>query len=224
MSLLREAALIAGKDLRIEARSRVTTNQVLPFGGLVVILFAMALDADRPTLTRVAPGLFWVTILLAASLAAARSAAVEIENSAADGLRMSSLDGASIFLGKAAAVAVQLLGLELVLGIAVVAVYDVEVRSSPVMIVGALSATVGLAAAGTLFAALASGLRARETVLPLLLLPVLAPVLLGGTRAWEAGFQGTPSDGWPWVQLLALFGLVYGALGVLAYGALLEES
>ncbi len=224
MRLLREAAVIAGKDLRIEARSRVTTNQVLPFGGLVIVLFAMALDADRPTLTRVAPGLFWVTILLAASLAAARSAAVEIENGAADGLRMSSLDGASIFLGKAAAVAVQLVGLELVLGVAVVALYDVEVRSSPVMIVGALCATVGLAAAGTLFAALASGLRARETVLPLLLLPVLAPVLLGGTRAWEAGFEGTPSDGWPWVQLLALFGLVYGSLGVLAYGSLLEES
>ncbi len=222
--LLREAGVVAGKDLRIEWRSRVATNQVVPYGGLVVLLFAMALDADRDLLHEVAPGLYWITLLLASTLAVARSAAVEDDHGARDALRLSGLDGASIFLGKAGAVALQLLVLEAVLGVAVWALYDVALRSLALLVVSGLAATVGLAAAGTVFAALASGLRARDSLLPLLVLPVLAPVLLGGTRAWEAGFDGVPSEGWPWVQLLAVFGVVYAALGVLAYGPLLEDS
>ncbi|MGH9030842.1 MAG: heme exporter protein CcmB, partial [Acidimicrobiia bacterium] len=66
MNLLRETALVAGKDLRIEARSRVALYQILPFGGVVILLFAFALDPDRGILPRVAPGLFWVAVLLAA--------------------------------------------------------------------------------------------------------------------------------------------------------------
>jgi heme exporter protein B len=222
--LVREAALVAGKDLRIEWRSRVATNQVVPFGGLVVLLFAMALNADRDLLHRVAPGLYWVTLLLASTLAVARSAAVEDDHGTRDALRMSGLDGASIFLGKAAAVALQLLVLEVVLGVVVGALYDVALHSVALLVVSALAATLGLAAAGTVFAALASGLRARDSLLPLLVLPILAPVLLGGTRAWEAGFDGVPSEGWPWVELLAVFGVVYLAIGVLAYGPLLEDA
>jgi heme exporter protein B len=222
--LLRDAGVVAGKDLRIEWRSRVAANQVVPFGGLVVLLFAMALNADRDLLHQVAPGLYWVTLLLASTLAVSRSAALEDDNGARDALRMSGLDGAAIFLGKAAAVALQLVALEVVLGVVVWALYDVGVQSVGLLVVSALAATIGLAAAGTVFAALASGLRARDSLLPLLVLPILAPVLLGGTRAWEAGFDGVPSEGWPWVELLAVFGVVYAALGVLAYGPLLEDT
>src|SRR6266545_501686 len=105
MNIWREAALVAGKDLRIEARSRVTLYQVLPFGAVVLLLFAFALDPERGVLTRVAPGLFWVAVLLAALLAVSRSFAIEAANGARDGLRLSGLDGSAIFLGKAAAVA-----------------------------------------------------------------------------------------------------------------------
>ena len=85
-------------------------------------------------------------------------------------------------------------------------------------------ATIGIAAAGTLYGVLAAGLRVRETRLPLLLLPVLAPVLLGSTRAFEAAIGGTPAEGWPWVGLLAIFALVYIGCGVASFGSLLEES
>ena len=78
MNLWREAMLVAGKDLRIEARSRVTLYQVLPFGLIVVLLFAFALDPSRGVLARVAPGLFWVAVLLAALLAVSRSFQVEM--------------------------------------------------------------------------------------------------------------------------------------------------
>jgi len=64
----------------------------------------------------------------------------------------------------------------------------------------------------------------RETLVPVLLLPVVSPVLLGATRAWEASIDGVPSDAWPWVALLAIFAVLYTAIGTLAFGSLLEEA
>lgn len=224
MTFLRESLLVAGKDLRIEARSRVTLVQVLPFGLVVLFLFAFALDPDRGQLPRVAPGLFWVAVLLASLLAVSRAFAVEAENGARDGLRLSGLEPGAVFLGKAAAVAVQMLALELVLGAGVVLLYDVELRALSVLVPAAAAATVGVAATGTLYGVLVAGLRARETLVPVLLLPVVAPVMLGATRAWEAGLDGVPSEGWPWVALLGLFAALYTAVGTLAFGPLLEEA
>lgn len=224
MNVWQEAGLVAGKDLRIEARSRVTLAQVLPFGIIVLFMFAFAVDPDRGLLPRIAPGLFWVAVLLAALLAIGRSFAVEQANGARDGLRLSGLDGAAIFLGKAGAVAVQLLALEVVLGVGVVLLYDVHVHGLVVLAVSGLAATAGLASAGTLYGVLAAGLRVRETLLPLLLLPVLAPVMLGATRAFESGLGGSPSDAWPWVVMLCVFALLYVTAGILAFGPLWEET
>ena len=85
---------------------------------------------------------------------------------------------------------------------------------------------LGLASVGTLYGGLAAGARGRETLLPLLLLPVVAPVLIGATRAVEAalGTGGTAiADGWPWVGLVAVFAVVFGAGGTLAFGPLIDE-
>ncbi|HEY7134710.1 MAG TPA: heme exporter protein CcmB [Acidimicrobiia bacterium] len=226
MTLLSELWLVTAKDLRIEARSRVTLAQVLPFGLIVLILFAFALDPDRGLLPKVAPGLFWVAVLLAALLAVSRAFSIEQANSARDGLRLSGLDAGAMFLGKALAVALQLLALEVVLGLGVVLFYDLTPKAAEVLVPAAVAATLGLAAAGTLYGVLAAGLRVRETLLPLLLLPVLAPVMLGATRAFEAGLglNGSAGEAWPWVELLALFAVIYTTLGFLAFGPLLEEA
>ncbi len=224
MRLWREASLVAGKDLRIEARSRIALGQILPFGIIVVILFAFALDPDSGLLTRVAPGLFWVTVLLAALLAVGRAFAVEEKSNARDGLRLTGLDGSAVFLGKMAAIAAELLFLEILLGTAVVILYGVEVNGLLVLLAAAPAATLGIASTGTLYGVLAAGLRSRETLLPLLLLPVLAPVLLGATRAFEGGLEGAPSDAWPWVGLLWIFATFYTAFGVLAFGTLWEND
>ncbi len=88
----------------------------------------------------------------------------------------------------------------------------------------AVVATIGLAAAGTVYGVLASGARARETLVPLLVLPAVTPIMLGGTRAFEAALDGVPADGWPWVQLLAAFGVLALVAGTIAFGPLLEED
>jgi heme exporter protein B len=220
----RDAALMAGKDLRIEARSRVTTNQVAPFALVVLVLFGFALDPDRGFLTQAAPGLFWVAVLFCALLAVQRSFAVEAADSARDGLRLSGMDPAGIFLGKAGAVALELVALEVLLAIGIVVFYGTTLQGAGLLLAAAATATVGLAVCGTVYGVLAAGLRIRETLLPLLILPVAAPVLLGATRAWEVALGLSSDDGWKWVILLAVFAVIYLAMGILAFGALLEEA
>jgi heme exporter protein B len=222
--VLRDAVLVAGKDLRVERRSRVTTNQVAPFALLVLILFAFALDPDRGVLRRAAPGLFWLTVLFAAVMAIQRSFAVEAAEGSRDALRLSGLDPAGVFLGKAGAIALQLLVLEALLAVGVAGLYDVRLGGGLLLVVSAVGATVGVAVAGSVYGVLAAGVRGRETLLPVLLLPVVAPVLLAATRASEAAIDGVPSEGWPWVTVLAVFAVVYTAFGVVAFGALLEEA
>lgn len=224
MTFVRDALLVAGKDLRIERRSRVALQQILPFGGIVVVIFAFALDADRSSLPAAAPGLFWAAVLLAALLAIGRTFAIEETNGARDGLRLSGLDGGAVFLGKAAAVAVELFLLEVVLGAAVVALYGVTVRGAIALVCAALAATVGLAATGTVYGVLATGLRARDTLVPLLVLPAVTPVMLGASRAFASALDGATSDAWQWVQLLAAFSVLAIAAGTLAFGPLLEEA
>jgi len=222
----RDAALVAGRDLRLELRSRVGMNQVAPFAVLVLVLFAFALDTEGGVLQRTAPGLFWVAVLLSALLAIQRSAGLDAPDGVRDALRLSGLDPAGVFLGKVAAVAVQLAALEVLLGVGVVVLYDVELGGLWTLLATAVTATVGLAAAGTLYGVLAAGLRVRETLLPLLLLPVVAPVLIAATRASEAALEGVALDVAPadWLRLLVVFAVIYVAFGVAAYGPLLEEA
>jgi heme exporter protein B len=220
----RDASLVAGRDLRVEARSRVTLNQVAPFALLVLILFAFALDPEGPVLERATPGLYWITVLFSALLAIARSAALDEAGGVRDALRLSALDPAGVFVGKALAVAAELAALEVLLGLGVVILYGADPAGVGLLVATCVAATVAVASTGTLYGALVSGLRVRETLLPLLLLPVLAPVLIGATRAFESALGGVPADGWPWCGLLAAFAVSYTVAGALAYGTLLEGS
>ena len=222
--MLRDAALIAGKDLRLELRSRVGSGQVVPFAVLVLVLFGIALDPDRGVLDDATPGLFWVAVLFSAILAVQRSWAVESADGARDNLRLSGLSPGGIFLGKAAALAVQLLVLEVLLLVGVAVLYGARLGGWPLLAATVVAATAGIAAVGSLYGVLAAGLRVRDTLLPLLVLPVLAPVLIAATRSFEAALDGSQADGWPWAGLLAVFALGYLAGGIAAYGPLLEES
>jgi heme exporter protein B len=227
MSTSRIARAVAAKDLRIELRSRVVTNQVLPFSGLVMVMFAFALDNDD-VLQRVAGGLVWLATLFSLFMLVQRTFAVETYDGALDSLRVAGVNPQGIFLGKSFALFVQLLVLESVLFIAAVVLYRVNVNGSGVvlLVTCVLCATAGLAFVGTLYGGLTAGARGRETLLPLLLLPVVAPVLICATRATESAFRSggvTVGEGWPWVGVLAVFAAVFGLGGLLSFGSLIEE-
>ena len=218
---------IARKDLRIEWNSRILVNQVAPFAAIVMVLFAFALDNDG-ILQRVAPGLVWLATLFSMLVVIQRSFAVESADGSLDALRVAGVDPVAIFLGKSLALAVQLLVLEALLIFTAVVLYAVEISLAGLglLVVSVAAATVGLATVGTLYGGLAAGVRGRETLLPLLLLPVVAPVLIGATRATESAFGSggaTIGEGWPWVGLLAVFAVLFVAVGSVAFGPLVDE-
>ena len=227
MSTWRIARLIALKDLRIELRSHVVTNQVVPFAALVMVMFAFALDSDN-VLTRVAPGLVWLATLFSMLVLVQRAFSVETADGALDALQVAGVRPGGIFLGKSLALAAQLAVLEIVLLLLAVVLYQANVGGDGVLvlIVTFVAATTGLAFVGTLYGGLAAGAKGRETLLPLLMLPVVAPVLIGATRATEAAFGtngASSSEGWPWIGLLTLFAALFGVGGTLAFGSLIEE-
>ena len=218
---------VARKDLRIEWNSRILVNQVAPFAAIVMVLFAFALDNDG-ILQRVAPGLVWLATLFSMLVVIQRSFSVESADGALDALRVAGVDPVAIFLGKSLALAVQLLVLEALLIFTAVVLYAVEMTLAGfgLVVVTVVAATVGLACVGTLYGGLAAGVRGRETLLPLLLLPVVAPVLIGATRATESAFGSggaTISEGWPWVGLLTVFAVLFVAVGSVAFGPLVDE-
>ena len=226
-SILRVARIVAAKDLRIEMRSRVVTNQVVPFAALVMVMFAFALGDDS-MLERVAGGLVWLATLFSLFIIIQRSFVIETADGALDALRVAGVDPAGIFLGKAAALVIQLLILETTLVGGAIVLYRVRIQptSLVLLVTCMLLATLGLAFVGTIFGGLAAGVRGRETLLPLLLLPAIAPVLIGATKATEAAFGISgmvSSEGWPWVGLLAVFAAVFGVGGLSAFGPLIEE-
>ncbi len=222
--MLADARLVAAKDLRIELRSRITMSQVVPFAGLVLVLFGFALDANRPTLDLATSGLFWVTVLFVAIMAVQRSTAIETTDGARRALLLAGVEPGAVFVGKAVAVSAQLLAVEVVLVGGIVVFYGASIEKPLLLAATCLVATVGIAAAGTLLGALVAGVRARETVLPILMLPVLAPVLLGATRAFDDALGSVAVNGWSWLAMLAGFTAINIALGMLAYGVLLEET
>ncbi len=222
--MLSDALLVAGKDLRIEIRSKVGLGQVAPFAAAVLLIFGFALGPDRKVLQPAAAGLFWVAVLLSALLAVQRSFAIETVDGGRDGLRLSGLDPAGIFVGKATAIGLELLVLEVLLGAGVAVLYGTPITGLPVLAASCIAGTIGVAAVGTVFGIASTGLNVKETLLPLLFLPVVAPVLLSATKAWQEALAGHPGSADAWLGLLAVFAVVYVAIGAVAFEPLLENG
>lgn len=219
----RDAGLVAGRDLRIELRSKVGLWQILPFAVLVLLLFAFALGPSPAALRHGAPGLFWLAVLFSSVLAAQRSIAIEGSPATRELTRLLGLDPAGIFVGKVLAMLLELLVLEALLIGGIVLLFHVVIATWWLLLAVCVLAALGLSSASVLYGSLAGGARTRATLLPVLVLPVLAPVLIAGTRALAAALENGGPDGLRWLSILAVFAVVYTVLGIALYGPL-EES
>jgi heme exporter protein B len=212
------------KDLVSEWRSRDRVVSMLLFSALVVVVlhFSLPVDASR-RLDTGAAGLLWVAIVFAAVLGMNRAFALELENEALSGLALAPADRGWIFLGKAAANTIFLVVVQAVTALVFALAFDVSF--APIagrFAVVALLGAIGLSSVGTLFAALSVRTRQREVMLPLLLLPILVPVLLGTVRATSALLAG---DGlaWPPLQLLLVTDGVFTIVSFVLFEYVLDE-
>lgn len=223
MTLLRQAAAIAGKDLRIEVRGRHALGTLLPFAGTLLITFGFAFGPGRDVLERIAPGLLWMAALFSAVMAARRSFQSEGEDGALEGILLAPVDKAAVFVGKATAVALELLALVACVLLLVVALFDLALEN-PLALAAAFGlGCVGLAAVGGLFGVVAEAERTREAVFPMLVLPLVTPVLIAGVRATDLATTGRAGEAASWLGLLVAFDVVFVSLGVLVFGHLMED-
>lgn len=221
---MRVALAILWKDLVTEWRSRDRVVAMAMFSFLVVLVLHFALPArDSAEARRLAPGLLWVAYVFAALLGLNRAFAVELDNEALSGLALAPADRGWVFLGKAAA-NFAILG---AVQAATAGVFALFFAVDLAPIAGRLAAVValgslGLCAVGTLFGAVSVRTRYREVMLPLLLLPLLVPVLLGAVDA-TAGLLETGTLRWPPVQLLLVVDAVFLIASFLGFEYVLDE-
>lgn len=217
MLFLRQAAAVALKDLRSEFRTKEAINASLSFSLVILILFSFAFDPTAESTREYAGGLLWLVFAFAGALILNRSFARELPNDCLDALIGSPVPGAALFLGKAAANYVLLLGIEVVCMPVFGVFYNVRWYQQPVWL-GAvlLLATWGITVVGTLFSALTVNLRLRELMLPMLVYPVLIPCLMAAMQLSTVIIAGQPvaGDSMPWLRLLAGFDIIFTLLAV----------
>lgn len=221
----RIALAIARKDAMAELRGRHAIVSTLFFAAVVLLLFGFALGPDAARLADAAPGLLWLAMVFAGMLAVNRLHLLENEDGALEQLALYPISRRAIYAGKALAglAAVGVLGM-LVLG-AVGILFAVDVAAAWLPLVATvLLGSIGIAAVGTFYAGVTLRLRAREVMLPLLMLPVLAPLLLAAVKATAAALTGDPlGELGAWLQLLVAFDVIMVVAGAATYGYLLED-
>ena len=221
---LRRAWIVVWKDWLVERRSKSSLNAVLFFALVLIFLFEFALGPDRERLEAALPGLLWLGFVLAGLLGLGRAFLLEIENDCWEGLLLAPGDKSAIFLGKLAGNLLLMFLVEALLLALFGLFFNVDLGRvlGPLVLIIVLG-TLGLAALGTLFAAMTAHVRARELLFPVLLLPVQVPVLLATVRATEAAMAGEPlASVSNWITLLVAADVVYLVAGILTFDAILE--
>ena len=221
----RRIGAIVWKDFTAERRTKANFNAVVFMAVLTLLLFGFALGPDTETLKNVAGGVVWLTILFSGVLSFNRSYEQELEGGALDALLLYPGQRRSIFIGKVIANLAFVLLVELVLVPMAAVLYDLELVSVAVPLIGVLVlGTIGFVTLGTFYAAMASRVRAREVLLPLLLFPMLIPLLVGSVEATTAMLSGdVMGDSRSWLRLLFIFDLTFIVVTLWAFDYVIEE-
>ena len=210
MSLLPNAAVLLGKELRTEFRSRELLTTTLIFILIVIVLFSFTFDPTSDESRRFAPGLLWLAFLFASSLMLQPCFLREQHNDTLSALRLSVRDPFAIFLAKLAANTLFLLLAELLLLPLFAIMYNVPVLSVlHWLVLVFFLASLGISIAGTALSAISAQARMRELLLPLLMLPLLTPILVASTEVTKALFDRTPYVQWKGIGFLAVFDVVF---------------
>ncbi len=212
------------KELLLQWRTRAQLMAVFVFGASALLLFSFAVGPNAEILRQLSAGFLWLGLLLSSTLTLAESFHAEMENRALEGLLLLPADPRALYYGKAIANWIQLVLLGGALVPVMVILYDAgTTRLGSLLLVIVLGAA-GLSAPGTLYAAMTAQVRSKQTLLPLLLFPLIVPALLAAVKATSLVILGDPmnqSDAW--IKLLIAFDAIYWSLCGLLFGRVVED-
>ena len=223
---MRAVTAILRKDLLVELRTKESVPSMAIFAVTTFVIFHFGLDRDRLE-GELASGVLWVTLLFAAILGINRLFVAEREQGGFDGILMAPIERTALLIAKATALFIYLLALELI-ALPVFALFflsDGFWEALPRLLLIAVLADLGLAVVGALLASIAVHTRARDLLLPLLLLPLTVPVMIGaaaGTKPLLSVPFDTSGVG-KWLAVLALYDLIFGLLAYAVFDFLMED-
>lgn len=214
---------IVQKDLRAELRSRELVGAMGMFALLSLLIFSFAFELNREARIEAISGVLWVTVVFASLLGLNRSLAMERDQGNLDALLLAPISRSAIFVGKLIGnfiftfvIAALLLPLMTVL-------YNVSLLR-PLVIAVLFFGTLGFTIIGTLLATMTVQTRAREALLPIVMLPITLPVLLAAVRASSGILNDAPAETWQgWLAILLVLNVIYGTLCFLLFESVVEE-
>ncbi|HSI97770.1 MAG TPA: heme exporter protein CcmB [Gaiellaceae bacterium] len=212
MTYLADVVALTRKDLRVELRARDTLPAMLLFVLSTLVIFHFALPAG--TSDAAAYGLLWVAIVFTALLGLARAWVPEHEHGVLDGLLLAPCDRSAIWLGKTLATLAFLLAAQ---AVALPAFVLFFAPLDATALAAVLLVDIGICAVGSLTAAMAAAGRARELLLPLLVLPLAIPLVIGGVGA------AVSADAGRYLLLLALYDGVFAVLSWASFEYVVTE-
>jgi heme exporter protein B len=217
---------IVRKDLLVELRTKESVPAMALFAVTTFVLFHFGLDRDRLE-GELAAGVLWVTLLFAAILGINRLFVAEREQSGFDGILLAPIDRSALLVAKALALLVYLLALEAI-ALPVFALFFIESgfwTALPRLAVVTLLADIGLCLLGALLASIAVHTRARDLLLPILLLPLAIPAVIAAASASDGLLSVPPDTGEvaQWMAVLALYDAVFGLIAYALFDFLMED-
>ncbi len=223
MSFWRKVLAVTWKDALTELRTREVVFTVLVFALLVIVIFNFAFGTTEEAVALVGPGILWVTFAFSGVLSLNRAFVTEKESGCLEGLLAAPITREAVYVGKMLGSLLFLLVIEAVSLPIFAFLLNLSVLSGP-LIVTTLLATVGFVAVGTLFSGLSVNTRAREMVLPILFLPVVAPVIISAVKASGVALSGGSwGDIGGWLQLIGAFDVVFVVVSYLVFNFVVEE-
>jgi heme exporter protein B len=216
-------ATLVWRDLLAEYRSREIVGGGVVFALLALVVFNFAIDLRQDTVADTAPGLLWIGFAFAGMLGFGRSFAGERERGTLDGILLAPVDRGAVYLARSITNTLLMGIVELVSLPVFIGLYNVQVSWGQLLLTTALG-TIGFSGAGTLVAAIAANTRAREVLLPLLLLPLTVPVLIASVKETAVAMGARPAESLPWLQLLLGFDVIVVAASFLVFEYVLDPA
>ena len=224
VAYLRKVVAIMAKDLRAELRAKESLSVMIAYSVLDVLIFGLAFDLRVPEASMVVPGVLWVVLLFSGVLGLNRSFGAEVDRGTLAALLLAPVDRSAMYFGKLLGqLCFMLINAAIILPFALV-LFDINLLQ-PWILAGVLLGTVGYTAVGTLFAALAANSRARESLLPILLLPVMVPIFMAGVGLTAAVIDGNAfRDFQRWLWVMVVYDLLFLTVSYLVFDLIWEEA
>ncbi|MDR2870886.1 MAG: heme exporter protein CcmB [Deferribacteraceae bacterium] len=223
-NFISQTLAIFKKDIQLELKTKEIISSMLLFSMLVVVVFSFLFEPGNIEQAGIAGGVYWMALIFAGLLGLGKSMQAEINGGNLEALLLSPISRNAIFYGKLLSNIAFLLCIQLIMLPLFVVLYDTNLVSHISMLAVILGTTYAFSLLGTLFSLMAARSSTREILLPILLLPMLVPVILGAIQATNGAlFQDAVSTYAVWIRLIVVYDVVFTAIASLLFEVVVEE-